>query len=67
MTRSNRPRYAARLNAFKQLAPGSDIRDWISAAGQVGGLGSADLNYPDHFAIYDRSQMSSFWTLQGCP
>lgn len=65
MTRSNRPRYAARLNAFKQLAPGSDIRDWISAAGQVGGLGSADLNYPDHFAIYDRSQMSSFLDAAG--
>ena len=34
MTRANRPRYAARLNAFKQLSPGSDVKDWIVAAGQ---------------------------------
>ncbi|MET1416855.1 sugar phosphate isomerase/epimerase family protein [Roseibium sp. HPY-6] len=50
MTRRNRPRYAARLNAFKQLLPGSDVLDWIAAAGQVEGLGAADLNYPDHFS-----------------
>lgn len=60
MTRPNRPRYAARLNAFKQLSPGSDVRDWISAAGQVGGLGAADLNYPDHFAKYDAPRMAAF-------
>lgn len=50
MTRPNRPRYAARLNAFKQLSPGSDVLDWIAAAGQVEGLGAADLNFPDHFS-----------------
>ena len=60
MIRMNRPRYAARLNAFKQLSAGSDVRDWICAAGQVGGLGSADLNYPDHFAKHDASQMAGF-------
>lgn len=60
MRRSNRPRYAARLNAFKQLSPGSDIRDWIAAAGQVGGLEAADLNYPDHFASYGPTQMTGF-------
>ena len=60
MTRPNRPQYAARLNAFKQLTPGSDVRDWIAAAGQVGGLGAADLNYPDHFAVYDPDQMNGF-------
>ena len=27
MTRANRPRYAARLNAFKQLSPGSDVKE----------------------------------------
>ncbi|WP_420333581.1 TIM barrel protein [Roseibium sp.] len=53
MTRPNRPRYAARLNAFKQLSPGSDILDWIAAAGKVEGLGAADLNYPDHFSRHD--------------
>ncbi|WP_306141504.1 TIM barrel protein [Roseibium sp. MMSF_3412] len=53
MTRPNRPRYAARLNAFKQLSPGSDVLDWIAAAGKVEGLGAADLNYPDHFSRHD--------------
>ena len=59
-TRPNRPRYAARLNAFKQMTPGSDVKDWIAAAGRVGGLGAADLNFPDHFAIYDAGQMGGF-------
>jgi xylose isomerase len=60
MTHPNRPRYAARLNAFKQLSPGSDVRDWVAGAGQVGGLGAADLNFPDHFAKYDAAQMGGF-------
>ena len=58
MTKWNRPRYAARLNAFRQLAPGSDVRDWIAAAGEVEGMGAADLNYPDHFANYSVPEMS---------
>ncbi|MEO0990747.1 MAG: TIM barrel protein, partial [Pseudomonadota bacterium] len=51
-TLPNRPRYAARLNAFKRAipegAPGG-IAGMIAAAGRVGGLDAADLNYPDHF------------------
>ncbi|WP_308917849.1 sugar phosphate isomerase/epimerase family protein [Jannaschia sp. LMIT008] len=47
MTRPNRPRYAARLNAFKPM--GGGIGGMIAAAGSVGGLTAADLNYPDHF------------------
>jgi xylose isomerase len=44
----NRPRYAARLNAFR--SPGAKgIADMLAAAGRVGGLDAADLNYPDHF------------------
>lgn len=51
MDRHNRARYAARLNAFKLAAdmpakPGP--LDLIAAAGRVGGLDAADLNYPDH-------------------
>jgi len=50
MTRPNRPRYAARLNAFKALVPGrATAADMIAAAATVGGLDAADLNYPDHF------------------
>lgn len=45
--RPNRPRYAARLNAFRR--PGDGIAEMIAAAGRVGGLDAADLNYPDHF------------------
>jgi sugar phosphate isomerase/epimerase len=48
MTRPNRPRYAARLNAFKRTGDG--IAGMIAAAGRVGGIDAADLNYPDHFA-----------------
>ncbi len=47
MTLPNRPRYAARLNAFK--VKGGSVAEMIAAAGQVGGLDAADLNYPDHF------------------
>ena len=47
-TRPNRPRYAARLNAFKR-AGGAGISGMIGAAGRVGDLDAADLNYPDHF------------------
>jgi sugar phosphate isomerase/epimerase len=43
----NRPRYAARLNAFKKR--GDTVADMLAAAGQVGGLTAADLNFPDHF------------------
>lgn len=59
MTRPNRPRYAARLNAFKQLSPGSDVLDWIAAAGAVEGLGAADLNYPDHFSKHEEQAVEA--------
>ncbi|MDW4500025.1 TIM barrel protein [Sulfitobacter sp. D35] len=50
MIRPNRPRYAARLNAFKTLVTGrATSSDMIAQAGRVGGLDAADLNYPDHF------------------
>jgi L-rhamnose isomerase len=47
MTRPNRPRYAARLNAFRRKGDG--ILEMIDRAAGVGGLDAADLNYPDHF------------------
>lgn len=50
MNLPNRPRYAARLNAFKALMPGrASTADMIAGASQVDGLDAADLNYPDHF------------------
>lgn len=47
---NDRPRYAARLNAFRIGLPGKPtVADMIARAGQVPGLDAADLNYPDHF------------------
>ncbi|MCC7321664.1 MAG: TIM barrel protein [Rubellimicrobium sp.] len=46
-----RPRYAARLNAFRHgLPPGAGTDALIARAGSVPGIDAADLNYPDHFA-----------------
>ncbi len=52
----NRPRYAARLNAFK--VRGGSVADMIAGAGRVGGLSAADLNYPDHFERHDGAALS---------
>ncbi|WP_299865526.1 TIM barrel protein [uncultured Hoeflea sp.] len=55
----NRPRYAARLNAFKTGLPGKPTAaDMIARAGQVDGLDAADLNYPDHFAYHTPAELS---------
>ena len=37
----------------------------IKAAGRVGGLSAADLNYPDHFAENDAGELSRFLDDQG--
>ena len=57
----NRPRYAARLNAFKAALSGvakPTVAEMIGAAGRVGGLDAADLNYPDHFTHHSPEQVS---------
>lgn len=59
----NRPRYAARLNAFK--VRGGTVADMIRSAGQVGGVSAADLNYPDHFSAHDTAQLSTLLSDQG--
>jgi xylose isomerase len=48
MTLPNRPRYAARLNAFRR--PGARLADTLAAVARVPGIDAADLNYPDHCA-----------------
>ncbi len=53
----NRPRYAARLNAFK--SKGRTVADMIAGAGQVGGLDAADLNYPDHFSGNSAAELTT--------
>lgn len=64
----NRPRYAARLNAFKlgrDMPPKPGAADMIRAAGQVGGLDAADLNYPDHFVDQTPDELSALLAAQG--
>lgn len=63
MTLPNHPRYAARLNAFKQK--GGSVADMIAAAGRVGGLDAADLNFPDHFERYTPAELGRFLADQG--
>ncbi|MFN6925811.1 MAG: sugar phosphate isomerase/epimerase family protein [Tabrizicola sp.] len=60
---ANRPRYAARLNAFKRK--GDTVAEMLAAAGRVGGLSAADLNYPDHFAAHDPTTLSRLLEDQG--
>lgn len=61
-TRPNRPRYAARLNAFRAgLDTGArrpTAADLIARAASVPGLDAADLNFPDHFADHDPAEMA---------
>ena len=62
---SNRPRYAARLNAFKLGLPGKPgVADMIARAGQVAGLDAADLNYPDHFEAHSPAQLTDLLAAQ---
>lgn len=63
MTLPNRPRYAARLNAFKSGR--GTVAEMIARAGEVGGLSAADLNYPDHFAAHDPLALSGLLADQG--
>jgi xylose isomerase len=63
MTLSNRPRYAARLNAFK--VKGGSVEDMIRGVGRVGGLTAADLNYPDHVSAQDLAALARLLADQG--
>ena len=56
----NRPRYAARLNAFKATKDGRpNLENLVGMASDVKGLDAADLNYPDHFDRYDDTAITS--------
>ena len=56
----NRPRYAARLNAFKATIDGRpNLENLVGVASDVEGLDAADLNYPDHFDGYDDTAITS--------
>jgi xylose isomerase len=59
----NRPRYAARLNAFK--CKGDGLAEMLAAIGRVGGLTAADLNYPDHLADHAPAEAAELLADQG--
>lgn len=63
VTRPNKPRYAARLNAFKRT--GGDVVGMLKEVGRVGDLNAADLNYPDHFAQHSPGELSGVLTDNG--
>lgn len=56
MTIPNHPRYATRLNAFKRK--GDTVSDMLSRAGTVGGVNTADLNFPDHFDHHSPAELT---------
>ena len=45
----NRPRYAARLNAFKLGLKNPTVPDLLARISEVPGIDAADLNFPDQF------------------
>lgn len=62
MTLTNRPRYAARLNAFKGSG---GIVGMIERAGSVGGLDAADLNFPDHLEATSPAELAGVLSANG--
>lgn len=56
--RPNRPRYAARLNAFKLGLTKPSVADLIARIAEVPGIDAADLNFPDHFEGYTPEGLS---------
>lgn len=62
----NRPRYAARLNAFRTGLPGKPTAaEMIARAAKVEGLDAADLNYPDHFADHSPQALAALLSDNG--
>ena len=56
---ANRPRYAARLNAFKASLPEGDrgTPRLLEMAASVEGLNAADLNYPDQVSAENEGEV----------
>ncbi len=68
MTTGTHPGYAVRLNAFKPAIAGTSsptLPDLIAAAGQIEGITSADLNFPDQVEEHDRRQLVSLLAENG--
>lgn len=65
--RSNRQRYAARLNAFKAaLPPGRrDVPHLLELVARVGKLDAADLNFPDHVSAENEASVRAALSANG--
>ncbi len=62
---SDRPLYAARLNAFKSGRTGKiSIVDLLDSA-KLAGLDAVDLNYPDHFKHHSPSKLAELLAERG--
>ena len=65
--RPNRPRYAARLNAFKAALPPNqrDTPNLLALAARVEGLDAADLNYPDQVSDVNAAEVGLALDMHG--
>ncbi len=61
----NRPRYAARLNAFKLGLKNPTVPDLLARIAEVPGIDAADLNFPDHFEGIPPATLSRIMTDHG--
>jgi xylose isomerase len=61
----NRPRYAARLNAFKLGLKNPTVPDLLARIAEVPGIDAADLNFPDHFEGLTPATLSRIMTDHG--
>ncbi len=61
----NKPRYAARLNAFKLGLIKPTVADLIARIAEVPGIDAADLNFPDHFEGYTPADLSHIMSDHG--
>lgn len=61
MTRTNKARYAVRLNALKALLPAEEKGDTgklLELASSVEGIDAADLNYPDQVSLANEAHVA---------
>jgi len=61
----NRPRYAARLNAFKLGLKNPTVPDLLARIAEVPGIDAADLNFPDHFEGIPPATLSRIMAAHG--
>lgn len=61
----NRPRYAARVNAFKLGLKNPTVPELLARIGKVPGIDAADLNFPDHFEGFAPAELGKIMSDNG--